>query len=131
MSGILIPLIAKQTFNFNAGAATIVAVKAQAVLPWREGALLVRVHEEDVASSSTIEVIARIIAPCPEEPDVDFIWTAADIAKVTINSSTTAPSLQRDDMLDDFGAFLQITVVGTPSGGNCVATISADLAVKA
>ena len=131
MTGTRIPLISKRSFDFNGGSGTVIAVKAAPVLQGRQGVLLVRVHDHDVAGSSTMDVVARLSAPCEEEPDVDFVWTGAETAKVTVNSSTSAPTLQRDDMLADFGAFLQITVVGTKSGGNCQATISAELAIKA
>ena len=130
MAGTRKTIIDKVEYNFNNGSGTVVAVKAMDVVNWREGALLVRVHSTDVASSSTLDVIARIIAPTEEEPSVDYIYTTTDIAKVTLNSSTTAPSLERAAMADDFGAYLQITVVGTKSGGNCAATISAELVLK-
>ena len=40
------------------------------------------------------------------------------------------PQLLRDDLVADFGAFLEVTVVGTRSTGNCNVTISAELVLK-
>lgn len=129
MSGTRMPIISKRAFNFDNGSATVVAVKAVDVTNWREGTLLVRVHESGVASSSTLKVEAYITAPSQEEPSVDFVGTTAK-ATCTLDSSSSAGDLEVAALSDDFGAYLQINVVGTQSGGNCNATISAELVLK-
>ena len=129
MAGTTRNVISKRSYNFDNGSATVVAVKAVDVTNWREGTLIVRVHDSGVASSSTLKVVAYITAPSDDEPSVDFVGTTAK-ATCTLTSTSAAGDLEVAALSDDFGAYLQIKVEGTQSGGNCNATISVELVLK-
>ena len=124
------PILSKRLYNFVNGSATFVAAKAVPVVNWTQGSLLARVHDASFTGSSKIEVIAKTTAPSAEEPSVDFIATGAAVATATIDSGNTAGDVEKAALGADFGAFLQITIVGTLDTGNCSATISIDLVVK-
>ena len=130
MPGQNIPILSKREYNFTNGSGTVIVAKAVPVAQWTQGSLGVRVHAASFTGNSKIEVVVKTTAPSPEEPSVDFIDTTAAIATATVDSGNSVGDLERSALADDFGGFVQITVVGTLDTGNCVATISADLVVK-
>jgi hypothetical protein len=130
VAGQIIPVISKREYDFGTGDATVIAVKAVAVTGFREGTLLVRVHSSSFGGSSKIDVIAKTTAPSSEEPSLDFV-NATAVATATVNSSSgTAGTLVKAALSDDFGAYLQISVVGDLDTGDCKATISVEIVVK-
>ena len=97
---------------------------------YREGTLLVRVHDADLVNpSSQIEVRAVETAPSPEEPDADFEGTELASATVT---GTSEPALVAADFSTPFGGAITVFVRGTQgsTGTNVTATLSASLVLK-
>ena len=129
MSGTTIPLITKREYDFDAGAATVVIMKAVRVEQYTEALLELRVHANSVTSSSTIDLKAYTTAPTDEDPSNDFVASTSS-ASAQITSSTAAPGLVVVGLTANFGGFLKITLEGTPSGGTCTATVSANLVLK-
>lgn len=129
MAGQTIPLISKRVFNFASGSGVYTAVKAVPVVAYTEGTLLVRVHAATFSATSAISVVAKSTAPSSEEPNTDFV-NATTLATATINSTITAGSLVKTSLAANFGAFVEISVVGALASGSCTATVSADLVVK-
>ena len=123
-------ILSKRLFDCANGSATYVAAKAVPVVNWTQGSLLVRVHGASFTGASKFEVIAKTTAPSAEEPSVDFIATGTAVATATIDSGNSAGDVEKASLAADFGAFLQITVVGTLDSGDCNATISIDLVLK-
>ena len=123
-------ILSKRLFNFVNGSATFVVAKAVPVVNWTQGSLLARIHDASFTGNSKIEVIAKTTAPSAEEPSVDFIATGTAVATATIDSGNSAGDVEKASLAADFGAFLQITVVGTLDTGNCSATISIELVLK-
>lgn len=129
MAGTTIPLFTKRQVSF-AASGTITQVKAVDVSQWTEGVILVRVHAHDVGTGSSIDVRARTTAPSADEPDTDFVNDASDVAKATVGTDSSI-KLYSDAFSSDFGGALEIALVGTKGAGNCTATLSAELVVKA
>ncbi len=108
-------LVTKRRYNFTAiqlgQTVTAVALRSASVDYGETAELLVRVHDVDIGSSSTVEVVAKPISITPEEPETDYLGAA--VATVTLNSSTTAGSLQLSSLTAPFGAAIQLQVSGT------------------
>lgn len=133
MSGTTIPLFTKRKFNFNSatGTPSVVVIRSLDVSGWTEGVLNVRVHENNLSSTQTINVKAYPISNTSEEPSVDYRDdTAANVTDVEVENSTTdpAPKLLRASLAGDFGGAVQIVVEGASSATD--ATLSAELVLK-
>jgi len=90
--------------------------------------LVVRVHSVTIGSGASIAIKAYAISLTSEEPDTDFINSTA-VATVTLNNSTTAPSLSLGSLSTPFGHMVRITISGTQAGSSqtITATLSIDL----
>jgi hypothetical protein len=130
-------LVSRRNFSFDwIGTSTnesVVAVKAVDVQDWREGTLLVRVHQKDVITGGgKIEVLAYTTSPSSDAPEQDFVSASAR-ATITITSGTSVvPELLTAGLGQNFGSQLRIVVKGTKgsTGGSVDATISVDLALQ-
>ena len=83
-----------------------------------------------VVSGSTLELGLVPVLPSPEDPGQDFNDFATNVAEVSLSASSAAPALYTADFIADFGPFLALWLEANPSGGNCIATVSADLVLN-
>jgi hypothetical protein len=133
MAGSLIPVFNKRDFTFTATTTVgLVAAKAIPVDDYTEGTLLVRVHSGTLTGSNTIVLKVRSTAPTAEDPAVDFVVTASDLAVATVSSTATTGTLLRTPFTAGFGGYVRVEVwANYPSGTSCTAVLSAELSVKA
>lgn len=129
-------LITRREFNFTSLATnsnmTIVAVRAVDTSFGATGELVVRVHANSCAGSSTITVIAAPVSISPEEPQTDFVSPAALHTTETISASTGSSVVLIRSLTAPYGSMIQLQVKGTEdSSGNVArATISVDLVLR-
>lgn len=132
MAGILHNITSRRTFTFSNTALSstieIPLVRALDTLSAKSLDLIVRVHSVTIGSGASILVKAYAISLTSEEPDTDFINSTA-VATVTLNNSTTAPSLSLGSLSTPFGHMVRITISGTQAGSSqtITATLSIDL----
>lgn len=131
MSGTVIQLFSKRSFDFSGGNGTVVVVRSIPVERWTDAQINVRVHTNGIASGSgTIVVNAKSISLTQEEMQTDFIDTAI-LATASVANGTLVGALVRGTVSSGFGAALQIVVVGTKgSSANVIANISAEIVLK-
>lgn len=135
MGGIVHNITTRRTFTFT-NVATSVAVevpllRAMDISDAKSIELMVRVHSVSIGAGASLAVKAYAISLTSEEPDTDFLSPSATsptaLATVTLNSSTTAPSLQLAALSTPYGHMMRVTVTGTQAGST--QTISAALSI--
>lgn len=135
MGGIVHSITIRRTFTFT-NVATSVAVeipllRAMDISNASSIELMVRVHSVSIGAGASLAVKAYAVSLTSEEPDVDFLSPSATsptaLATVTLNSSTTAPSLQLAALSTPYGHMMRVTVTGTQAGST--QTISAALSI--
>lgn len=129
-------VISKHSYNFESIKGTssleVVALRSVDVNYGEKAELLVRVHDKSIGANSSVVVTARPVNITREEPSVDYVGSSA-VATVTLNNSTSAPSLVLESFSEPFGSAVQIRVKGTcaVAGPESIrATISVDLVCK-
>lgn len=136
MAGIVKTIFCIRTWDFSglqAGAGNAeeyCVLKDFPVGEYREGTILVRVHDADIVNgSSEIEVRAVETSPCPEEPETDF--EASEIASASVQG-TSEPQLVAANFTAPFGRAVTIYVKGTQGSAstNVIARLSAVLVLK-
>lgn len=136
MAGIVKTIFCIRTWDFSglqAGAGNaeeFCVLKDFPVGGYREGTILVRVHDADVVNpSSKIEVRAIETAPCVEEPESDFEGDQLATAEVT---GIAEPALVAANFTAPFGRAVTIYVKGTQGSAstNVIAKLSAVLVLK-
>jgi len=137
-----ITVLAKESYNFTSLATgtpapiqEFIIIKTLDLRAYRSAALLVRIHTAWIAQAGAmIQVAARATNPSPEDPSTDYLplSNVADLAAVTITSTTSYPVLEPADMGAHFGSFVRIVIRGQQAGtvGNLSATISVDVVGK-
>jgi hypothetical protein len=131
VSGSVIQLFSKRSFDFSGGNGTVVVVRSVPVERWTEAQINVRVHTNAIASGSgTIVVNAKSISLTQEEMQTDFL-DGTILATASVGNGTAAGTLVRGAVTAAFGAALQILVVGTKgTSATVVANLSAELVLK-
>lgn len=136
MSGAIIPIFSRRSFDFDDVAASnkyveITIAKAIDVSQYTEGTLLVRVHDNNVASNAQIDILVKATAPTSEDPAKDFVGST--VATVTVDENVNAPTLMKASFSADPGQMVTVTVKGWQVSGSavaCNAVLSAELVVK-
>lgn len=135
MSGIVHNITTRRTFTFT-NVATSVSVeipllRAMDISDAKSIELMVRVHSVSIGAGASLTVKAYAVSLTSEEPDTDFLSPSATsptaLATVTLNSSTTAPSLQLAALSTPYGHMMRVTVTGNQAGST--QTISAALSI--
>lgn len=136
MSGTLIPILRKESFDFSylagSGTETVVLQRAVEVVGYTSARLLVRVHDNKLsAAGQSIKVRAVPTFPSPLDP-AEFTRTQTDELAVSMTQSTSAPVLGRDTELRmgiPLVPFFKIELFATMSASNAAmaAQISVDL----
>ena len=127
MPGSVMPLLRRRRYDFSAGFSQVPIEPLIDVLPYRTGQLQVRLVTNGLVASSTLKLGLIPVLPSPEDPGKDFNDVTTTVAEVSLSASSAAPALYTADFVSDFGPFLALWLTATPSGGNCIATVSADL----
>lgn len=134
MAGVVKTIFCLRTWDFSglqsSTSEEYCILKDYPVGQFREGTILVRVHDADVVNpGSEIEVRAVDTAPSLEEPSVDF--EGGEIASASV-TGTSEPALVSANFTAPFGRAVTIYVKGTQgsAGTNVTATLSADLVLK-
>jgi len=97
---------------------------------WVSGVLVVRVHAATVGTGQSFQVKVQSTSFAEEEPASDFVYTATDVAAVTINTSTpAAPTLLRDVFAAPIAAQVGVILRATQgTGGSSLScTLGVDL----
>jgi hypothetical protein len=97
---------------------------------YREGTILVRVHDADIVNgSSQIEVRAVETAPCVEDPATDF--EGSELASAPVQGASE-PQLVAANFTAPFGRAVTVYVKGTQGSAttNVTAKLSAVLVLK-
>jgi hypothetical protein len=139
MSGNLHSIITRRQFVFTNVSTSvsleIPLVRAMDVTGAKALELLVRVHSLTIGAGASVAVKAYAVSLTSEEPDTDFLSPSAAsptaLATITLNNSSSAPSLQLASVTTPFGHMVRIGVSGTqPAGAQTISVVlSVDLLV--
>ena len=131
-AGLVIPLISRRTYDFSNVAATGVLelplIRAQPVVGYADAILQLRVYSATVPGLSSVELRAQAISPSCDDPGTDFL--GMELGSITLDSSTTAPSLHSISLGSDFGSHIQFVLLATRDSGTFTVELGADLVVR-
>lgn len=137
MSGIVHNIITRRPFTFSSvagsGQLDVPLIRALDVSDAKAIDVVVRIHAANFGTGSTIAVIAQAVSLTSEEPNVDFIFSAA-VGTLTITKAIadTAPTLHLGSLTPPWGHMIRIYLKGTQPASpvTLTATLSIDLVVR-
>lgn len=135
MSGVIVPIIPKQRFDYSFLLAdvdkSVVIHKALNVIPYKTGRLMVRVHSIDMSTGQDLTITAFGVNPSPDDPQdfVDSSYTAMTVNLDESNSDGDLTSTTDSNLYPYLK--IQITFSQDATGSTTLfAELSADLLLR-
>lgn len=134
MSGTLLSLLPMTRFNFlnvsSAGTVDAPLVQNIDVSGYSKGTLLVRTHEQDIASGGELKV--RLVRVLPTMEDPTKFFQGGTSAEVSLGAGTSGAALDLDDLEQPLGGYVTLRVIGTHTTASTTldVTISVELLLQ-
>lgn len=140
MTGTVHSIVTRRAFTFTnvatSNSVEIPLLRAMDVTDAKAIELMVRVHSLTIGSGASVAIKAYALSLTSEEPDTDFLSPSSSsptaLATITLNNSSSAPSLQLASLSTPFGHMIRVTVTGSqPAGSQTITvTLSIDVLIR-